>query len=122
MPPPLAPELSPARAMGFPPLFQTLSAGGGPNPLSVVPPTEVTYGWLLGSSTASAGLGGVSAKQSSEPLSPAAAKMLCPSVAACWNRLLSALAEAWPLSDSQAPQEVEITCARFWLMIEANVS
>ncbi len=60
--------------------------------------------------------------QSSEPESPEAATIVCPWAAACWNRLPSALAAAVPLSGSHEPQEVEITWARFWLMIALNVS
>jgi hypothetical protein len=99
MPPPPAPaslELS----------FHTVSVGGGPRAVKLVPPTPVTYGWLAGSSTASDEV-----SQSEEPLSPAAAKTDWPSVADSWKRVASSEGTVEPDSASQSPQEVETTWA-----------
>ena len=70
----------------------------------VVPPTLVTYGWLPGSSTPSAGV-----PQSVEPSSPAAAKTDWPWVAACSKRVPSSEMIELPDSASHSPQDVETT-------------
>src|ERR1700761_5337358 len=97
MPPPPAP-------VRWEESFHTLCVGGGPRAVGLVPPTPVTYGWLPGSSTASALV-----PQSLEPSSPAAAKIDCPSVAACSNSVFSSPVMVEPVSDSHSPHEVETT-------------
>src|ERR1022692_5025129 len=86
--------------------FHTVCVGRGPSAGMLVPPTLVAYGWLPGSSTASEWV-----PQSSDPLSPAAAKIDWPCVAASWNNVSSERAALEPSSDSHSPQEVEITLA-----------
>ncbi len=105
------------------PLFQTDSLGGGPSPLSVVPPTPVTNGWLDGSSTASdkSGMLGSGPLQSSEPSSPDAETIDWPWAAASWNNVLSACRPS-ELDGSHSPHETDITFARFCVMIALNVS
>jgi hypothetical protein len=99
-------------------LFHTLSAGAGPGEASVVPPTPVTKGWLAGSSTAGVPLRFCPAmKQSSAPLSPAAATIVWPWAAASWNSVLSAVASEEPSIGSHWPHEVVMTLARSWLII-----
>jgi hypothetical protein len=98
-PPPPAPD-----SLAF--SFQTFWVGAGPRAVISVPPTPVTNGWLAGSSTARAFV-----PQSSEPESPAAAKIDWPWVAACWKSVPSSLMTEAPAVDSQSPHDVETTLA-----------
>src|SRR6185437_10544520 len=75
-----------------------------------VPPTPVTSGSLAGESTASAVLP-LACRQSSEPLSPVAAKIDCPCAAACVNSECSALRSLALSYFSQMPQLVDTVCA-----------
>src|SRR5580704_16432294 len=103
MPPPAAPDWTAAS-------FQTDSRGAGLTAARLVPPTPVTNGCEDGSSTARAVLL-FWGSQSSEPLSPVAARTVWPWTAACWNTVLSALAAAAPWRASHMPQLVVITWA-----------
>ena len=121
-PPPPAPTAGvPGAALSA--LFQTLSTGGGPIALRVVPPTPVTSGWLAGSSTAA-----VSSRpaalvaQSSDPSSPPAATNVWPSTEACSKSSFSARAEATPSWASHSPHETVTTWARSWLTIALKMS
>ena len=67
----------------------------------------MTSGWLAGSSTAAV----VWLRQSSAPLSPDAAKIVCPWVAASANNVCSLLSSELSVRLSQTPQEVETTFA-----------
>ncbi len=79
-----------------------------------VPPTEVTQGWEPGSST-----DGRPLPQSLAPLSPEAARIVCPWTAASWKSVSSA-SNSWdPTWASHRPHEVEITWAASWETIAA---
>src|ERR1700752_3267944 len=112
MPPPPPPAPLP---LG---LFQ---ADGAPEGGRFVPPTPVTNGWLEGSLTESgcAGLAfGPPLPHPSEPVSPLAARIVWPCVAASWKSVLSAAAKLEPLSrNSQVPHESAITFSLLALMI-----
>src|SRR5580700_12248023 len=80
IPPPPPPPVEPS--------FHTCSSGGSVAESMLRPPTDTTYGWLPGSSTDSGfwpatGVEVSAVLQSSEPLSPAAAKTDMPCAAAC---------------------------------------
>ena len=86
----------------------------------VVPPTEVTNGWVPGSSAERTGVTGLAdtPAQSSEPSSPAGPKTLWPCAAASSKIVFSsARTPGAPVAIdcSQAPQLLEISCALFWL-------
>ncbi len=70
-----ASEIPPPAAPPALPLFQTVSAGGSVALVIVVPPTDVTYGWLAGSSSDRLVATEFEAcpAQSSDPSSPAEA-------------------------------------------------
>src|SRR5579875_933608 len=82
-----------------------------------VPPTEVTQGWELGSSTESWPL-----PQSFVPASPAAAITVCPWTAASSKSVFSAASACGPISASHSPHDVETTCAASWVTIALYVS
>ena len=103
IPPPPAPPWTAAS-------FQTVSGGAptgaAPSPVSVVPPTPVTFGWLAGSSVNRPVLPLVLPEQSSDPLSPVAAKMLCPWAAISAKIAASAATLLAETTGSQLPQLV----------------
>ena len=92
------------------PVFHTFSTGAGPTESSWVPPTDVTPGWLAGSSTSRLVLAeNPGALQSSDPESPAAARKVCPWAAACCSRFASTSISVVPASGSHSPQLVVST-------------
>src|SRR5579864_459609 len=81
----------------------------------VVPPAAPIHGELAGKSTV-VGLGwpgnpsgGLFVLQSCEPLSPEAAKRVCPSAAACSNKSLSAATSFGSAPTSHEPHDVVTT-------------
>src|SRR5262249_13676980 len=84
-----------------------------------VPPTPRTYGWLAGSLTARADASGPpSGRQPVDPEAPAAARTVCPCVAACSKRLCSD--EANESCSSHSPHDVDTTGSGKALLIIAR--